>query len=583
MRARPFPPVARAWLQPTSPTSGGAGPAEEEEWASAPRTPVWAGRARQAAAPLAPQPESRYPDERSPGTRRWEVARASLPPPRAWAPGGTALVEGGAATVRPRFHHGLGKRPRADLAAAPAAGAVPHVAAKAAKRSAEAARLVDLLGEPLLRERLGVPEGQTRQLSQLRGQMHDLLESFSGGPGQAAVALEHWAEFCAGRGLMPPVSPSGLSSWGPATSSAEVLDFLKAEASAAAAAGRCPAGTVRTRFDGLSFAARHLWAPFPVEDSLIRRAVPTGGQRLAPAKFAEAGAGAATKASVWVAAQCQFEQLAATAASAYVRELARDAAVIGVATLRLDDALSSVVQVMEPGSLMICGSMSGDKADRTRVSRAAGAAAPADAARRLLWFCPTRGVLGGWEWAETWASSRASQGFMLRAVTFPRGAATQRLASATGWGGQASAATAVAMFEEMLRMPPLAASQAELEAWRFTGAGFRHFLPNVAAALRVPPHVYNELGRWASSESGGRRVSGPSAAAAPMACRYATDARRSVEMSLRCALLQALQGAGAGQDWLSFWPRGPDWSQTAELVLAHAAAAELAEVAALGV
>jgi len=166
---------------------------------------------------------------------------------------------------------------------------------------------------------------------------------------------------------------------------------------------------VRTRFDGLAFAARHLGAPFPVEDSLIRGTVPTGSQRPAPVKFAGAGEGATTKASVWVAAQCQFEHLASTAESAYVRELARDVAVIGVATLRLDDALSSAVQAMEPGSLVICRSMSGDKADRMRVSSAAGAAAPAGAARRLLWFCPTRGVLGGWEWAETWASPRAGQ------------------------------------------------------------------------------------------------------------------------------------------------------------------------------
>jgi hypothetical protein len=142
--------------------------------------------------------------------------------------------------VRPRFHHGQGKRPRSYLAAEPVAEAVPHVAAKAAKRSAEAGRLADLLGEPLLRERLDVPVGQARQLSQLRGQMHDLLESVSGGPGQAAAALERWAEFCVGRDLMRHVGPGGLSSWGPASSSAEVLDFLRAEASAAEAAGRCP-------------------------------------------------------------------------------------------------------------------------------------------------------------------------------------------------------------------------------------------------------------------------------------------------------------------------------------------------------
>jgi hypothetical protein len=271
-----------------------------------------------------------------------------------------------------------------------------------------------------------------------------------------------------------------------------------------------------------------------------------------------------------------------------VRELARDAAVLGAATLRLDDALSSTVRAIEPGALMmIRGSMSGDKADRTRVSAAAGAAAAAGGSRQLLWFCPMSGVLGSWDWAESWARARESQGFLFRAVTFPRGTATHRLAAATGWGGQASAPSAVAMLEEMLRMPPLLASQAELEAWRFSGAGFRHFLPNVAAALCVPPHVYNELGRWARSESGGRRVPGLSASAAPMACRYATDARHSVEMRLRCALLRALHGACQaglpGQpDWLSFWPRGPDWSRTAELVRAHAPAAALAEVAELG-
>ena len=289
------------------------------------------------------------------------------------------------------------------------------------------------------------------------------------------------------------------------------------------------------------------------------------------------------KASVWVAAQCQFEHLASNSTSLYVREIARDAAVLGAATLRLDDALSSAVMPLSPQNEgMIAGSMSGDKADHRRVSCAAGAdAAPGDE-RRLVWFCPARGVLGEWAWADEWSSSRAAQGYIIRAVAFPRGAAAQRLASATGWAGQASAQCAEAMFEELLRMPPFLASSEELAEWRFSGAGFRHFLPNTAAALGVHPHVYNELGRWARSESGARRVHGTSGKGAAMAGRYATDARSSLEMRLRRALLQALHGASAGQNWLDVWPRGPDWGRMARIVNAQASSDDRAAVTAFG-
>ena len=157
---------------------------------------------------------------------------------------------------------------------------------------------------------------------------------------------------------------------------------------------------------------------------------------------------------------------------------------------------------------------------------------------------------------------------MLRAVlvTFPRGAATQRLTSATGWGGQASAAVADAMFEEMLRMPPLAASQAEVEDWRFTGAlasgtSSRALRRHCACRRTRTTSWAGQLGVWRAARL--RAVCGRCADGMPL-----RDGR---------------QALGGDAPPVCHPPRGPDWSRTTELVLAHVAAAELAEVAALGV
>jgi hypothetical protein len=288
------------------------------------------------------------------------------------------------------FRHGpKRKAPAATEASGPAAAGLTHQARKESVRTGGAKGLVSLLSDADVTSRMGA--GGTAlsavPLDTMREQLTQHLSVYSGGPANAALSLKRWREF---EGLND--SPG----WGDIRCPSRILQFLQSEAEAT---GAFSDGAIRSRFNGLKFAALHLKMAFAVDDEVVTRAIPPSGIVLRPAPSAEAG-DSFRQATFSVAMQCQAEFLASNSDSPYVREWAQGLSLCVAASKRIDDFMCSDAVEYRNGTIIF--EMHDDRTDRSRVSAAAGSGLNNNQPWTVLrWSIKTSGMLGEWEWAPS--------------------------------------------------------------------------------------------------------------------------------------------------------------------------------------